>query len=85
MQPLAIKHDLQPALCNLHYADYTSRVIADKKDDLVQGQILMLCIDGRAKGCLDQFEDAKKEPQKYSALKGFVQGYKPAFAQGRKI
>ena len=43
-------------------------VIADKKDDLVQGQILMLCVDGRAKACLDQFEDAKKEPQKYSAL-----------------
>ena len=25
MQPLAIKHDLQPVLCNLRYADYTSR------------------------------------------------------------
>ena len=44
-------------------------VITDKKDDLVQGQILMLCVDGRAKACLNQFEDAKKEPQKYSTLK----------------
>ena len=24
MQPLAIKHDLQPALCNLRYADYNN-------------------------------------------------------------
>ena len=48
-------------------------VIADKKDDLVQGQILMLCVDGRAKACLDRFEDAKNEPQKYSALKKQLQ------------
>ena len=48
-------------------------VIANEKDDLVQSQILMLCVDGRAKACLDQFEDAKKEPQKYSALKKQLQ------------
>ena len=44
-------------------------VIADKEDDLVRGQILMLCVSGRAKACLDQFEDSKQEPQKFSALK----------------
>ena len=33
----------------------------------------MLCVDGRAKACLEQFEDAKKEPQKYSALKNQLQ------------
>ncbi len=48
-------------------------VIADKTDDLVQGQILMLCVDGRAKTCLDQFEDAKNEPRKFSALKKQLQ------------
>ena len=48
-------------------------VIIDKKDDLIQGQILMFCVDGRAKACLDQFEDAKKEPQKHSALKKQLQ------------
>eukprot|EP00794_Sanderia_malayensis_P005772 gene5772-6477_t len=48
-------------------------VIADKKDDLVLGQILMLCVDGRAKACLDQFEDAKDEPQKLSVLKKQLQ------------
>ena len=44
-------------------------VIADKEDDLVRGQILLLCVSGRAKACLDQFEDSKQEPQKFSALK----------------
>ena len=28
-------------------------VIAEKKDDLVKGQILMLCVDGRARAILD--------------------------------
>eukprot|EP00795_Rhopilema_esculentum_P009397 gene9397-biopygen10865 len=44
-------------------------VIAEKSDDLVVGQILMLCVDGRAKAILDQFEDEKGSPQKYSELK----------------
>ena len=44
-------------------------VIADKDDDLVQGQILMMCIDGRAKAILDHFEAEKGSPQKYTALK----------------
>ena len=29
-------------------------VIADKKDDLIKGQILMLCVDGRPRAILDQ-------------------------------
>ena len=29
----------------------------------------MLCVSGRAKACLDQFEDSQQEPQKFSALK----------------
>lgn len=44
-------------------------VIAEKSDDLIQGQIFMLCVDGRAKACLDQFEDSKGAPQKFSDLK----------------
>ena len=44
-------------------------VIAEKSDDLVVGQILMLCVDGRAKAVLDQFEEEKSSPQKYSELK----------------
>ena len=44
-------------------------VIAEKSEDLVVGQILMLCVDGRAKAVLDQFEEEKGAPQKYSELK----------------
>ena len=44
-------------------------VIAEKSEDLVVGQILMLCVDGRAKAVLDQFEEDKGAPQKYSDLK----------------
>ena len=29
----------------------------------------MLCVSGRAEACLDQFDDSKQEPQKFSALK----------------
>jgi len=29
----------------------------------------MLCVSGRAKACLDQFEDSQQEPQKFSTLK----------------
>ena len=38
-------------------------VIAEKS-----GQILMLCVDGRAKAVLDQFEE-QGDPQKYNELK----------------
>lgn len=34
----------------------------------------MLCVDGRAKACLDQFEDAQNEPQKFTVLKQQLQG-----------
>ena len=44
-------------------------VIAEKSDDLVVEQILMLCVDGRAKAVLDQFEEEQGDPQKYSELK----------------
>ena len=44
-------------------------VIADKDDNLIKGQVLMMCIDGRAKAILDQFEAEKGSPQKYTALK----------------
>ena len=46
-----------------------SCVIVGKDDDLVKGQILMMCIDGRAKAILDQFEAEKGSPQKYTTLK----------------
>ena len=44
-------------------------VIAAKEDDLVQGQILMMCVEGRAKATLDQFEDEQGTAQKYTVLK----------------
>ena len=44
-------------------------VIADKKDDLVKGQILMLCVDGRPRAILDQYEEVKATPQKFTDLK----------------
>ena len=43
-------------------------VIAEKSDDLVVGQIFMLCVDGRAKAVIDQFEEEKGDPQKYSVV-----------------
>ena len=44
-------------------------VIAEKQDGLVLGQLLMLCVDGRAKAILDQFEEEKGEPPKLKDLK----------------
>ena len=44
-------------------------LIAEKTDDLVKGQLSMLCVEGRAKATLDQFEDEKKSAEKYSDLK----------------
>ena len=44
-------------------------MIADKSEDLALGQILMLCVDGRAKATLDVFEEEKDSPWKYSKLK----------------
>ncbi len=44
-------------------------VVAEKSEDLVVGQILMLCVDGCAKAILDQFEQEAGCPQKYSVLK----------------
>ena len=44
-------------------------VIADKKDDLVKGQLLMMCIDGRARAILDQYEEQTATPQKFTDLK----------------
>ena len=39
-------------------------VIAEKSDDLVVGEILMLCVDDRAKTFLHQFEEETGDPQK---------------------
>ena len=44
-------------------------VIAEKKDDLVKGQILMLCIDGTARAILGQYEEEKATPQKFIDLR----------------
>ena len=57
--------DLHQWLCNFDRCC----VIAEKSDDLVVGQILMLCVDGRAKAALGQFEEDKSSPQRYSKLK----------------
>ena len=57
--------DLRQWLCNFD----RFCVIAEKSNDLVVGQILMLCVDGRAKAILDQFEEEQGDLQKYSELK----------------
>ena len=44
-------------------------VKAEKSDDLVLGQILMLCVDGLAKAILDQFKEEQGTPQKYGDLR----------------
>ena len=43
--------------------------IAEKKDDLVQGQLLMLSVEGRALAVLEQVEEEKGSQVKYSDLK----------------
>ena len=44
----------------------TDVALSEKSEDLMVGQILMLCVDGHAKAILDQFEEDKVAPQKYS-------------------
>ena len=43
--------------------------IAQKDDDLVQGQLLMVCLDGQALAVAEQLEEEKKAQQKYSEIK----------------
>ena len=43
--------------------------IAEKKDDLVQGQLLMLSVEGRVLAVLEQVEEEKGSQLKYSDLK----------------
>ena len=43
-------------------------VIANKQDDNVKGQYLMLCVEGRAKVVLEKFEAETGEPQEYDDL-----------------
>ena len=44
-------------------------VIAGKNDDLVKGQLLMLCLCGQALAVAERLEEEQKTPQKYSELK----------------
>ena len=57
--------ELRTWLCNFERCC----VIAEKKDDLVKGQILMVCVDGRARAILDQYEEQKVTPLKFTDLK----------------
>ena len=41
-------------------------VVSNKTDDLVQGQLLMLFVDGQAKVVLEELEEVKETPQKFS-------------------
>ena len=43
-------------------------VISQKKDDLVKGQLLMLCLCGQALAVAERFEEEKKEAQKFADL-----------------
>ena len=44
-------------------------VIAGKDDDLVKGQLLMLCLCGQALAVAERLEEEKQTPQKYTELK----------------
>ena len=44
-------------------------VIAGKDDDLVKGQLLMLCLSGQGLAVADRLEEEKRAPQKYTELK----------------
>ena len=44
-------------------------VVANKTEDNVKGQLLMLRVGGQAKAILETFEDQEDGPQPYSALK----------------
>ena len=44
-------------------------LIAGKDDDLVKGQLLMLCLCGQALAVADRLEEEAKAPQKYSIIK----------------
>ena len=43
--------------------------IAQKDDDLIKGQLLMLCLSGQALAVAEQLEEEKKAQQKYSEIK----------------
>ena len=43
--------------------------IAQKDDDLVRGQLLLLCLDGQALAVAEQLEKEKRAQQKYSEIK----------------
>ena len=45
-------------------------VVANKTDDAVKGQLLMLCVAGQAKAILENFEEDQNGAQGYNALKG---------------
>ena len=50
----------------LKNSDHCS-LIAGKTDDLVKGQLLMLFVSGQAKAVLEELEEDKEQPQKYTA------------------
>lgn len=43
-------------------------VISNKSDDLVKGQLLLLCLGGQALAVAERFEEEKKQPQNFTAL-----------------
>ena len=43
-------------------------VIANKTDDLVKGQLMMLCVEGQALAVLEDLEERKKTPQKFTEI-----------------
>ena len=40
-----------------------------KKDDLLKGQLMMLCLSGQALAVAEQLEEEKNAQQKYSEVK----------------
>ena len=48
-------------------------VVANRTEDAVKGQLLMLCVAGQAKAILENFEEEKGAVQPFSQLKGVLE------------
>ena len=56
-------------------------VIANRTDEKIQGQLLMLCVEGRAKAILEDFEESEKatDPKRELVLKDYLEKLEEIF------
>ena len=50
-------------------------VVANKTDENVKGQLLLICCTGQAKAILENFEEEQGTAQNYTALKGVLENH----------